>query len=417
MLFGFEPISYIHSLSDWAKRHHISTLPLEHMVEPTSMSYTFDPFSSIDIHPIKQEIVNHEIIDKPWENTMAALKPRSFSSLMEGKSWLKPFRMLEAGKEGFEGKVDTKTIIKKVIQANEGNIESKTNLGLIFDIICFCMDLNPKNRPSILSLLHSPIFNLDKYERASAQKFAYSIALYKSPELCVTEQFTKVLRRMCLATMRNKVKENSCNEQLLSMEKDLVSVINEVTKCIQTISTPYITKIKSVMVDQIEAASPHAPLAKRIIEDKVIDMLIFLCHRYTRAWIQSKEVLITNEVEGAALKKVEEMANSANKSTRGILKNSGISTSPSKFRSKSIGKENQASQMAEGAKTTIKRVRFEDETGLSGSPKKQQAMDDQDKLLFDTIREKQRSLALKFKTENAVLSSMCRLLHFLVLEM
>jgi hypothetical protein len=68
--------------------------------------------------------------------------------------------------------------------------------------------------------------------------------------------------------------------------------------------------------------SPNSPLAAQIIEDRVLDMLIFLTFRYTKAFNESKN------------KRIQEI----NKETQGILKQQ---TALSEYRS-SAGKKDKS---------------------------------------------------------------------------
>lgn len=51
-------------------------------------------------------------------------------------------------------------------------LERKNELGLILDLISSCLDVDPKKRPTIQGLLHSPIFKLDTQERTNAIRFS-----------------------------------------------------------------------------------------------------------------------------------------------------------------------------------------------------------------------------------------------------
>ena len=43
-------------------------------------------------------------------------------------------------------------------------LDRKNELGLILDLISSCLDTDPKKRPTISGLLHSPLFHLDNFE-------------------------------------------------------------------------------------------------------------------------------------------------------------------------------------------------------------------------------------------------------------
>lgn len=48
--------------------------------------------------------------------------------------------------------------------ANMEVLERKSELGLIVDLIASCLEWDPKKRPTISSMLNSPIFKQDEYE-------------------------------------------------------------------------------------------------------------------------------------------------------------------------------------------------------------------------------------------------------------
>lgn len=48
----------------------------------------------------------------------------------------------------------------------------KNELGLILDLISSCLDVDPKKRPTINGLLHSPLFQMDNYELTKAVRFS-----------------------------------------------------------------------------------------------------------------------------------------------------------------------------------------------------------------------------------------------------
>lgn len=78
--------------------------------------------------------------------------------------------------------------------ANAEILARKNELGLILDIISSCIDVDPKNRPTIQGLLASPLFQLDKYELTNAERFSQNAILYRSPQAAVSLRITEPLR-------------------------------------------------------------------------------------------------------------------------------------------------------------------------------------------------------------------------------
>lgn len=89
-------------------------------------------------------------------------KKFNFSKIVEKDSETKeqdketPFR--------FAGQQMTQASVRKqflMLMAKSQVLERKNELGLILDLISGCLDVDPKKRPTIQGLLHSPIFQLD----------------------------------------------------------------------------------------------------------------------------------------------------------------------------------------------------------------------------------------------------------------
>lgn len=76
-------------------------------------------------------------------------------------------------------------------------LERKNELGLILDLISSCLDVDPKKRPTVEGLLHSPIFMLDEPELTNAVRFSKNVILYRSPQSTVSLKITEPLRMIC----------------------------------------------------------------------------------------------------------------------------------------------------------------------------------------------------------------------------
>lgn len=67
----------------------------------------------------------------------------------------------------FAGQQNHSASVRKqflLLMAKEQVLERKNELGLILDLVSACLDIDPKKRPTIQGLLHSPIFQLDTHE-------------------------------------------------------------------------------------------------------------------------------------------------------------------------------------------------------------------------------------------------------------
>lgn len=82
-------------------------------------------------------------------------------------------------------------------------LERKNELGLILDIVSSCLDVDPKKRPTINGLLHSPLFKMDQHEKTNAIRFSQNVILYRSPQSTVSMRITDPLRIICEQAIEN----------------------------------------------------------------------------------------------------------------------------------------------------------------------------------------------------------------------
>ena len=209
----------------------------------------------------------------------------------------------------------------------------KNELGLILDLVASCLDMDAKKRPTINGLLHSPLFAMDKYEHTNAVRFSQNVILYRSPQSSVSLRITGPLRQMCSMAIKKPT-------DLFTIENDLLKMFIWTEECVSHITSLPLDQINEVLTEDEKRksvlmgsnltqfkgkdfskmrVSPNSPLAAQIIEDRVLDMLIFLTFRYTKAFNESKN------------KRIQEI----NKETQGILKQQ---TALSEYRS-SAGKK------------------------------------------------------------------------------
>lgn len=184
-------------------------------------------------------------------------------------------------------------------------LERKNELGLILDLISSCLDVDPKKRPTITGLLHSPIFKLDHQEQTNATRFSQNVILYRSPQVSVSLRITEPLRLICEQAIQNPM-------SLYDREEIILKLFAYTEDCINHISSMPIEEINSVLTENerrkgiLESTlktqfkdknfsqlrvSPNSPIAAQVIEDKVVDMLLFVTLRYLKnfnVWKQKK---------------------------------------------------------------------------------------------------------------------------------
>ena len=397
ILTGTPPQSYYKAYKSWTKLHtkktNMKTLPL---IEPSPQSFIYDPISALDpdtsrpsaptlSSPAKGFMGDLESTRAKCENTVQALKALSYSGVMEGRSWLAPFKFADA----------------------RAGQEKKTVLGLMFDVVLCCLDVRPQNRPDLRRLLESKVFTLDHYERASAAKFARSVPLYKSPSLCISEQCKLPLRNMCVEALKHPEK------LLLDLEGPIISLVETVAQHIHTITTPHTDSIQQVLLGQGQGASPHAPLARQLVRDKVVDMLIFLCHRYTRQWMirhQDEYLQESAEAEDFARKTCSLLSNDTKSPEKPSLPalTAQIAAEAHKERKKFIDYKDILKEKA--------RKLAEEKERLDRTRKGKEKVEAQKKF-EQSLTRSQKAVSLRLKARNRVLSAVCSLIHKLVVEM
>jgi len=114
-------------------------------------------------------------------------------------------------------------------------------------------------------------------------------------------------------------------ERLVEIEEDILRMFVAAEECVAHLSSLPLDEINEVLteeekrralVDPGRAAafrgkdysrlrvSPNSPLAAQIIEDRVVDMLIFLTFRFTKAFANWKAKVTASDVESLAPSKL-----------------------------------------------------------------------------------------------------------------
>jgi hypothetical protein len=130
-----------------------------------------------------------------------------------------------------------------------------------------------------------------------AERFSQNVILYRSPQSSVTLRITAPLRGICAHVMKFP-------DRIIDIEEDILKLFAGTEDCVAHISSLPLDEINDVLTegekrralaDPARAAilsgkdftrhrvSPNSPLAAQVIKDKVIDMLMFLAFRFTKA--------------------------------------------------------------------------------------------------------------------------------------
>ena len=119
----------------------------------------------------------------------------------------------------------------------------KNELGLILDLVSSCLDADPKRRPTISGLLHSPLFQLDSYEQTKAVRFSQNVILYRSPQSTVSLRLTAPLRGICCMAIKHP-------ERLLHIEADILRMFAGAEDCVAHISSLPLEEINEVLTQE-----------------------------------------------------------------------------------------------------------------------------------------------------------------------
>jgi len=234
-----------------------------------------------------------------------------------------------------------KKLLSQLAQATV--LQRKNELGLILDVISSCLDIDPKKRPTINGLLHSPLLKMDNQELTNAVRFSQNVVLYRSPQCSVSLRITEPLRLICQLAIQNPL-------SLYDKEEIILKMFAYTEDCINHISSMPIDDINSVLTENERRkgilaqtlntqfkgkdfsqlrVSPNSPLAAQVVEDKVLDMLLFITFRYLKNF---------NTYKQKKLKEIEVFAH-----TLENLQHDQASQSKSKT-SKSIGADGEQMQ-------------------------------------------------------------------------
>lgn len=242
VLFGRKPASYYKVYRDWYLRSHghdveLSDLPF---IPPSAKNFIYDPFSldfdnpfdkvdyeelragRVSTEPNLQDI--HAFADEDpssgkdgsfnFANFMKSIASLSYSAMFtDGNSKKFTFKPLTqqieennnpnkepAQAPRFPGQQTKNSAVREktyLALAKAQVLERKNELGLILDLISSCLDVDPKKRPTVEGLLHSPIFMLDEPELTNAVRFSKNVILYRSPQSTVSLKITEPLRMIC----------------------------------------------------------------------------------------------------------------------------------------------------------------------------------------------------------------------------
>jgi len=344
VLLGKKPRSFYATYRAWYKKCHghdveMAALPF---IAPSASNFLYDPFGvELENDPMDADdsaLAQSGLLDiggslkekqggkLSFDNFIKCLKNMSYSSLYTQENSKKfhfksvAEQMRESGLSPddpaepprYAGRQMTNQESRlRAMQAfaKAGVLARKNDLGLILDLISSCLDLDPKRRPTIPGLLSSPLFQLDDYELTKAVRFSQNVIVYRAPQSTVTSRITAPLRSICAHAVKQP-------DRLVALEEDILKLFAAAEDCVAHISSLPLDDINAVLTEKEKrralldpqrsavlkgkdfsrlSVSPNSPLAAQVIEDRVVDMLIFLTFRYTKAF-EARKLKASHEV-------------------------------------------------------------------------------------------------------------------------
>jgi len=301
ILFGFTPKSFYLQLKNW-KNTFLEDLPIEQLLNDDSFdilnsNFCYSPFSNI------KEIVQ----DRNYFTKV--LKRKSFSAI-----------------------------------SNNKNNSNEYDLWSIIDLINTCLNINPVKRPSISSLLHFKLFEIDRKEFLLYNKDVSNVMDYYSPENVIIDKMVIPLRRICCEIIRNEETKpyviNNYQNYILNVIKELNTYLfsgaftsidnNSKEKESKSSTNESYEDFQDIFMNNTsEYKYKNSVLVKYVVEYKVIDILIFLVLRQFNTNLKSFKQKIKNEqnnIEEEKNSNIKTFRNNTNNINMYINKNINLNT-------------------------------------------------------------------------------------------
>ena len=253
ILYGFPPESFYSQMKNWCLKN--TNLNFTEIIKNfpnniLSKHFFFNPFKNV------KEIVK----DKFY--FIKVLKLKSFSAVVN----------------------------KKYLNLSTENNTSINGLGIVLDMINACMSVNPKNRPDLSLLEKCDLFVVDDYELILCNKFLDNVLSFYSPSNIIVNNMLFPLRIICAQILKveqeNPLEINNYENFIFNVIRELNIYLfsNTFSKNVSNNNNNKVEESKNSNDDYFmkntEYYFKNSMIVKTIIDNKIIDLLIFLILRH-----------------------------------------------------------------------------------------------------------------------------------------
>jgi Ca2+-binding EF-hand superfamily protein/serine/threonine protein kinase len=284
LLFGLPPPSFLSFYRQWAEGKAVPREPSGEKPAPRPCPNLFvDLYSTIRLGDAGAVSVPYSLT-----NVIDSITVGSYSGITEGqdRSSLSvravDARSLASLQKSYESLLNTEHF----------NQTHKSDIGLILDLVAMCLQINPSHRPTVRGLLTSPLFQLDDFEQRHAEHFSKRLLNYKSPQITITQAVTQPLLQLSdhvqagalapqeVVRIIQHLQANVCSSASAHFTShglgDMVMIRKADREAVLTLSNT--VERESQVVEALK--SPVAPLVRRMVEDGVLDMLVYVALKH-----------------------------------------------------------------------------------------------------------------------------------------
>ena len=259
LMLGRSPTSFLEKYRSWNEEKFVKTQLGELGVGGNLAPAPSFPYNVFEGY----EVVNGRACSGGELGVIRSLKNTSFTGIVRDTPQKSEIEEIEEMYKGLQELKNTKSA-------------ASSDIGKALDVISLCLQLNPRQRPTIKALMNSPVFTLDKYEETQARIFAGLIFQHKNPEIIITEHISIPLSRIKSEELSADHSEEIINiierlgDSLLNFED---SIGRSTSKAVSAMTLP--AKEKDLILKK-NLNSPITELANQAIKDEVFSTLCYL---------------------------------------------------------------------------------------------------------------------------------------------